>query len=106
MSENDFIFGWIKKLFIDAASNPILYNCQTHNAEPDWSKFTRLEVGGCVSDDGYTVGGQPDVTAEFWTVYAIAPEPGDNEAITDCKTRADADAVARVLSLISKLPVQ
>ena len=87
----------------------VLFNCCTEGAEPDWSQYMRLEVGGCVTDtmpngDTFTIGGKTDDEAEFWTVYGRFAD-GDCEAITDCETREDADLVAADLARRSKLPV-
>lgn len=85
-----------------------LFNCRTGSAPPDWSWFCSLEVGGCISetDDAGTVvtGGQPDDTAEFWTVYARRSD-GCAEAITDCKTKPEASAALAELAALSGLPV-
>lgn len=92
--------------------NPdILYNCCTNHAPPDWSLFSWLETGGCTTErnsetgDEWTNGGESDDVAEFWTVYGRLKE-GGCEAITDCKTRADVDAVAFQLSQLSGLPIE
>lgn len=91
----------------DLNLNAILFNCCTDNREPDWKQFDWLETGGCVEDkeEGITHGGIDDAEAEFWTVYAHL-KVGGVEAITDCKTRAEVDAVAEQLSVLSKLPVR
>jgi hypothetical protein len=84
-----------------------LFNCCTDCLAPDWTQFSFFTVGGCKDDPddpGHTLGLCSDEEAEFWTVYAYR-EPGDGEAITDCKTRAEAEAVAAELSELSGLPI-
>ncbi|BCG83368.1 hypothetical protein [Mesorhizobium sp. 113-3-3] len=86
-----------------------LYNCCTNYAAPDWKRFERLELAGCVDDPdepGHTLGNQPAKAAEFFTVYGRFPEPdGTCEAITDIEDPRDALAVAGELALISGLRV-
>jgi hypothetical protein len=89
--------------------NATLFNCYTNWNAPDWSRFKSLETGGCITNvqaNGSTHidGNIPDHSAEFWKVYA-RDHDGMAEAITDCKTRADVDAVAAHLSALSGLPV-
>lgn len=87
-----------------------LFNCCTNGVAPDWSLFKWLETGGCTTEtdettgQSWTNGGEDDADAEFWTVYGRLNE-GGSEAITDCATRAEVDAVARELSQLSGLPV-
>jgi hypothetical protein len=86
-------------------NNDILFNCCTNNEEPaERAHFVSLEVSGCIDHDGSTEGLVPDDRAEFWTVYAREPD-GCAYAITDCKTRALADEVARFLGKSWNLPV-
>jgi hypothetical protein len=89
--------------------NATLFNCCTDHAAPDWSQFSWLETGGCTTErddkgNEWTNGGESDDVAEFWTVYGRLKE-GGCEAITDCNTRAEVDAVALKLSELSGLPI-
>jgi hypothetical protein len=91
-------------------NNAQLFNCCTDERAPNWSDFTWLEIGGCVTfvaDDGTTVteGGIDDDKAEFWTVYGRC-NWGGCEAITDCKTRPRAEAVALELARLSGLEIR
>jgi hypothetical protein len=84
-----------------------LFNCCTDCAAPDWTHFAVLIVGGCMDDPedpGCTLGLIDDAEAQFWTVYG-RDEDGISEAITDCPTRADADAVALELAALSGLEI-
>lgn len=93
-----------------------LFNCRTDHAAPYWSQFDALEIGGCcdVADgsggpgtneaETYIEGGYDRGEAEFFTVYGHIPGEGV-EAITDCSTFLDAEAVAAELSRLSGLPV-
>ena len=84
-----------------------LFNCCTDNAEPNWSRFIALTIGGCQDDPddpGHTLGLCSDANAQFWTVYA-RDKDGCSEAITDCRARAEVDQVARELSEISGLEI-
>ncbi|PPQ37287.1 hypothetical protein SAMN06265338_1363 [Rhodoblastus acidophilus] len=84
-----------------------LFNCCTNSLAPDWSQFSFFVIGGCKDDPddpGYTLGLCSDEEAEFWTIYAYR-EPGDGEAITDCKTKPEAEAAAAELSQFSDLPI-
>jgi hypothetical protein len=91
-------------------SDQRLFNCCTGGVVPDWSPFEWLETGGCASETDETTGaswingGIEDAEAQFWTVYGRLKE-GGCEAITDCPTRAEVDAVATELSRLSGLPV-
>lgn len=86
-----------------------LFNCCTDYREPDWSRYSRLEIGACKlegtghfhdgEEDNITIGGLPfdgdDV--EFFTVYGRNPDD-EAEAITDIPgTMCDALAVAIAL---------
>ena len=87
-----------------------LFNCCTDGAEPDWSAYQSLEVGGCVTElepngDTFTVGGKADDEAEFWTVFGRFAD-GECEAITDCKTRQVADLVLSAFKIVSRLKVE
>ncbi|MCS3731425.1 hypothetical protein FHR88_006510 [Bradyrhizobium betae] len=90
---------------VDAMNNETLFNCYTHNAEPEWSGFTALEIGGCIDEGDITHGGVPDNLAQFWTVYGRCTW-GGVEAISDCDTRVLAVAVAAELGRRSNLPVR
>jgi hypothetical protein len=87
-----------------------LFNCCANNSAPDWTPFDALETGGCTTEtdpttgESWTNGGIDDADAEFWTVYARLRE-GGCEAITDCASRTEVDAVAEELSRLSGLPV-
>lgn len=87
------------------------FNCCTGYAEPDWSLYSRLELGGCRNtsdhvDETCTTGGQSVGMTEFFTVYGRFHEPdGTCEAITDIVDPRAALAVAAELSTLSKLPV-
>lgn len=59
-----------------------LFNCCTDNAEPDWTDYAGLELGGCRDDDGATITGATLAKAEFFTIYGRDPN-GYAEAITD-----------------------
>lgn len=83
----------------------ILFNCCTDNAEPDWSRFTQLELGGCIneSQDSETThinGGQHFADAEFFSIYGRTHD-GEAEAITDCQTALDVLCVAEALRELS-----
>jgi hypothetical protein len=73
-----------------------------------------LEVGGCTtttleSGETWTDGGLSDEEAQFWTVYSrYNPHSGfaELEAVTDCKTRLEADLVAIGLGAIHSLKVE
>lgn len=94
----------------ESMQNANSYNCCTDNRAPDWSQFDALETGGCTSETDpktgreFVNGGIPDDQAEFWTVYGRL-KCGGAEAITDCKSRADVDAIAARLAAISGLPI-
>jgi hypothetical protein len=87
-----------------------LFNCCTDDAAPDWSLFDAIETGGCTTEtnpstgDSWTNGGIDDDEAQFWTVYARLRE-GGCEAIADCASRVEVDAVADELSRLSGLPI-
>lgn len=89
--------------------NAILFNCCTHGAEPDWSEFVGLEIGGCrMSDDedGCVEGGQDLASSTFLTVYGRMP-CGEAVAITDTDDAdlPQAQKVAAALAQLSNLPV-
>lgn len=92
-----------------ARPDAFLFNCCRDHIAPDWSQFKSLEIGGCVTEteengDTFTVGGKSDDEAEFWTIYA-RHHSGEAEAITDCKTRDDAECAASQLRDLSRLPM-
>ena len=65
-----------------------LFNCMTNGAEPDWSQYTALRIGGCIDHNGETEGGVSYQRAEFFTVYSVVMDGGVPmvEAITDAPT--------------------
>lgn len=81
-----------------------LFNCCTEYREPDWSRYSRLEIGGCsrdenkgISDETHIVGGIAFDEAEFFTVYGRNADD-EAEAITDVQgTMCDALAIAIAL---------
>lgn len=88
-----------------------LFNCCADYAEPDWSRFTSLELVGCrnlndpvVPAGTMIAGGQPAGAAEFFTVYGRKAD-GEAGAITDIEDPREALAVAAELGLRSRLPV-
>jgi len=91
-----------------ARPDAFLFNCCRDHIAPDWSQFTSLEIGGCITEtqpngDTFTIGGKPDNEAEFWTVYARHLS-GEAEAITDCTSRDAAEVAAYRLRDLSNLP--
>lgn len=88
-----------------------LFNCCTAFQEPDWRRFTNLELGGCIDAaeegaDGTCIeGGQSRADAEFFTVYGRLIE-GGCEAITDCDDFDGAQRVAAHLCGLSGLTLQ
>lgn len=85
-----------------------LFNCCTAYAEPKWTDFTALELGGCRSEvdetgDEYTSGCLQREEAEFFTVYARDHE-GLAEAITDIPQFFAGCLIMAELSRISGLP--
>lgn len=88
-----------------------LFNCCTAFQEPDWSRFTNLELGGCIDTaeegaDGTCIeGGQSRADAEFFTIYGRLIE-GGCEAITDCEHFDTAHQVAVYLCELSGLTVE
>lgn len=82
-----------------------LFNCCTGLKEPDWSKFTNLELGGCIDAaeegmDGTCIeGGKSRSIAEFFTVYGRLIE-GGCEAITD---RDDFEGAQRIATYLCGL---
>ncbi|WOB78474.1 hypothetical protein [Brevundimonas nasdae] len=84
-----------------------LFNCCTDFAEPRWTSFTALRIGGCIDHNGETEGGVDYQRAEFFTVYGVVMD-GDIamvEAITDVPTVSliKALTVAHELSDLSGL---
>lgn len=88
-------------------------NCTNH-AEPDWTQFDAIEIGGCTVD--YDENGEPaDMhggydrdEADIFTVYGHYREGLEDvglEAITDCATLEDAERIADVLAERAGLPV-
>lgn len=106
------------KTFYEAlkADGARLFNCCEGGREPDWSRFVRLEISGCVDEiehvdpgaakNGSTffVSGCAAANADMFTLYGVRPD-GDGDAIADCATLAEADAVGRELAQRSGLPV-
>lgn len=88
-----------------------LFNCCTALQEPDWSKFTNLELGGCIDAaeegaDGTCIeGGRYRADAEFFTVYGGLID-GVYEPITDCDDFDEAQRVAAHLCGLSGLTLQ
>ncbi len=87
-----------------------LFNCCTGFAEPKWSAYVALQIGGCVDHQGETEGGVTYQRAEFFTVYGVVMD-GDVrmvEAITDIHTVSLINAldVARELSTLSGLTLK
>lgn len=89
-----------------------LFNCCTDHRMPDWSLFDWIEVNGCVNlrdGDGKETGDvdseTDDTKADFWTVHGHLVG-GGLEAITDCKTRAEADEIAAELATLAGLKVE
>lgn len=84
-----------------------LFNCQADDAEPDWTRFTHLEIGGVIrdpEDDTFFIGGHTVANAEFFTIYGRMAD-GDADAITNCATLDEADAVGLILSQRSGLEI-
>jgi hypothetical protein len=79
--------------------NDVLFICCTNHAEPDWTQFKQLFLGGCVDDDGATIGNIAREDAEFFTVYGRKPD-GEAEAIADI---TDYDLAVQVLAHLGKL---
>ena len=82
----------------------IFFNCQPGGLEPDWQRFTNLELGGCIdlAEDGsygtWIEGGRSRQEAEFFTIYGRLQE-GGAEAITDC---LDFESARRVTAYLVK----
>jgi hypothetical protein len=91
--------------------NATLFNCCTGGVAPDWSRYSSLEISGCINDaeegaeETYIVGGISRDKAEFFSIYGRMAE-GEAEAITDCVTFAEAQAVADCLAKLARLPVE
>lgn len=88
-----------------------LFNCCTALREPDWSRFSNLELGGCIDAaeegmDGTCIeGGKSRDNAEFFTIYGHLIE-GGCEPITDCDDFDEAQQVAAHLCGLSGLSLQ
>lgn len=87
-----------------------LFNCCTNLEEPNWSRFSNLELGGCIDVAGEREGsaiegGISRTEAEFFTVYRRLNE-GGCEAITDCASIEGAESVAAVLCRRSSLTLE
>lgn len=86
-----------------------LFNCCTNYAEPDWSRFAYLEIGGCINDleeaeedSTHILGNRSAAEAEFFTIYGRGHDDMA-EAITDVADARRLLQVAGVLALRSKL---
>lgn len=93
----------------------VFFNCCPNQAEPDWSQFDCLEIGGCIVetlDDGSTEthGGYDADEANMFCVYGHYREGstvGEGiEDLTDCATFEDAEEVAEILSLHTGLEIR
>ncbi|WP_107678003.1 hypothetical protein [Agrobacterium sp. LAD9] len=88
-----------------------LFNCCTALQEPEWRRFSNLELGGCIDAaqegmDGTCIeGGKSRDKAEFFTVYGHLIE-GGCEAITDCDDFDGAQRVAIHLCGLSGLTLE
>ncbi len=88
-----------------------LFNCCTAFQEPDWSRFTNLELGGCIDaadedTEGTSIeGGKSRAEAEFFTIHGRLVI-GGCEVITDCHNLEDAQLVAARLRDISGLTLE
>lgn len=88
-----------------------LFDCCTAFKEPDWSKFTNLELGGCIdaaeegSDGTCIEGGKSRDKAEFFSIYGHRDE-GGYEPITDCDDFDDAQRIAARLCALSRLTLE
>lgn len=89
----------------------VLFNCCTGQAEPDWKRFTALEISGCresVGNDGpYIEARQTPTDVEFYGIYARHPS-GEWEAITDTPVNTPWDIAlntAQRLAGLSNLPL-
>ncbi len=81
-----------------------LYRCCEGLREPDWSRYTRLEVSGSKDHDGETEAMVYATDAEFFTVYGRLPS-FEVEPVTDCYDAVTLLAVAAELGFRSKLDV-
>ena len=81
-----------------------LYNLCEGNMEPDWSRYTCLEVSGSKDHNGETEVMIFAHDAEFFTVYGRLPNFGV-EPITDCSDATSLLAVAAELGHLSRLEV-
>jgi hypothetical protein len=85
-----------------------LFNCCTALREPEWRRFSNLELGGCIDAaeegmDGTCIeGGKSRADAEFFTIYGHLIE-GGCEAITDCEHFDEAQRIAAHLCGLSGL---
>lgn len=81
-----------------------LYTCCEGGREPDWSRYTRLEVSGSKDKRGRTEAMVFAHDAEFFTVYGRLPS-FEVEPITDCYDAVTLLAVAAELGYRSELEV-
>ena len=81
-----------------------LFNLCKGNKEPDWSRYTCLEVSGSKDHEGKTEALVFAHEAEFFTVYGRLPSFG-TEPITNCSDATALLAVAAELGYRSKLEV-
>ena len=81
-----------------------LYNLCKGNKEPDWSRYTRLEVSGSKDHGGKAKAMVYAHDAEFFTVYGRLPS-FEIEPITDCSDAISLLAVAAELGHRSRLEV-
>lgn len=87
--------GAVGAALATAMTNAKLYNCRTGHRAPEWDLFDGFEVAGCAvdPDDGHTYQTDNGETPTFWCVFGHL-KAGGLDAITDCKTRAEADNIA------------
>lgn len=73
---------------------------------PDWSRYSALEIGGCIDCDGAGTieGGHDRNEAAFFTVYGRLTE-GGCDAITDAATFDQIAEIAARLGAISGLQI-
>ena len=81
-----------------------LYNLCADTKEPDWSRYTRLEVSGSKDHEGETEALVFAHDAEFFTVYGRLPS-FEVEPIANCADATSLLAVAAELSYRSRLEV-